>query len=75
MVRKPQIKVIKRDERSRLEQKPAKQENQKKSKQEAARNMVSTVSNWVSDFQQRRREETKQALKNLFPETPRPSQA
>jgi hypothetical protein len=75
MVRKPQIKIIKRSERSRLEKKPTKFENKKKSKQETARDMVSTVSNWVTDFQQRRRDETKQALKKLFPDTPRPSQA
>lgn len=46
---------------------------EKKSKQAAAREMVSTVSNWVSDFQQRRRLETKQAFKNLF-KTPETSQ-
>lgn len=46
---------------------------ERKSKQAAAREMVSTVSNWVSDFQQRRREETKQAFKNLF-KTPETSQ-
>lgn len=47
---------------------------EKKSKQAAAREIVSTVSNWVSDFQQRRRIETKQAFENLFNPTPKTSQ-
>ena len=47
---------------------------EKKSKQAAAREMVSTVSNWVSDFQQRRRIETKQAFENLFNQTPKTSE-
>lgn len=47
---------------------------EKKSKQAAAREMVSTVSNWVSDFQQRRRLETKQAFENLFNQSPKTSQ-
>jgi hypothetical protein len=32
--------------------------------------MVSTVTNWVNDFQQRRREETKQAIEKFFPAQP-----
>lgn len=43
---------------------------EKKTTQVAAREMVSTVSNWVSDFQQKRREETKQALELLFQSSP-----
>ena len=46
---------------------------EKKSSKAAAREMVATVSNWVSDFQQRRRIETKQAFNNLF-KTPETSQ-
>jgi len=38
--------------------------------------MVATVSNWVTEFQQKRRNETTQAIKTLFPETtPQPSEA
>lgn len=44
-------------------------EAEKKTTQQAAREMVSTVTNWVSEFQQRRRDETKQAIENLFPPT------
>ncbi|CAN5572446.1 hypothetical protein BH20ACI4_BH20ACI4_34450 [soil metagenome] len=47
---------------------------EKKSKHEAAREMVSTVSNWVNDFQQRRRFETKQAFENLFSQSPKASE-
>lgn len=47
---------------------------EKKSKHEAAREMVSTVSNWVNDFQQRRRVETKQAFANLFNSSPTTSE-
>ncbi|HEX8263969.1 MAG TPA: hypothetical protein VF596_00990 [Pyrinomonadaceae bacterium] len=32
----------------------------------AARDMVSTVTGWVSEFQQKRRVETKEAIKMLF---------
>ena len=32
-----------------------------------AREMASTVSSWVNEFQQKRREETSNALKQLFP--------
>jgi formylglycine-generating enzyme required for sulfatase activity len=65
MTQKTPIKIIKRKERAAQ---PAAQEEavEKKSAQESARDMVATVSEWVSDFQQRRRSETTQALKTLF---------
>lgn len=70
----PTIKVIKRGERNRLETAAAAEAeaataNSKKTTQETARDMVATVSEWVSDFQQKRRIETKQALKTLFSDT------
>ncbi len=46
----------------------------KPDKQKAAREMVSTVTSWVSDFQQRKRSETKVAFKTLFG-TPQPSES
>jgi len=46
----------------------------KPDKQKAAREMVSTVTSWVSDFQQRKRGETKVAFKTLFG-TPQPSES
>lgn len=75
MTKKTPIKIIKRNERN----KPVKAEEPVKtareSAQETARDMVATVSNWVNEFQQKRRAETSQALKTLFPETPRASEA
>jgi hypothetical protein len=66
MTAKAKIKVIKKGE-IKVVEKPVVVE--KKSNQ-AAREMVSTVSNWVNEFQQRRREETKQAIEKFF--TPQP---
>lgn len=74
MQTKTPIKVIKRNERNRQETPVETAASVKKSAQETARDMVSTVSTWVSEFQQKRRTETKQAFKNLFPDAPQPSQ-
>lgn len=71
MTAKPKIKVIKKSE-VKVAEKPAVVE--KKSKQEAAREMVSTVSNWVNDFQQRKRLETRQAIETLFSGQPKASE-
>lgn len=70
-MKKQTIKVIKRSERISREagqQQPA-EESVQKTTQEAARDMVATVSSWVNDFQQRRRNETAQAIKTLFADT------
>ena len=64
---KAKIKVIKKGA-VKVAEAPAMSE--KKTTQIAAREMVSTVTNWVSDFQEKRREETKQALDFLFSNTP-----
>jgi len=71
MTAKAKVKVIKKSEVKTL-QSPVKTEN--KPKQAAAREMVATVSNWVSDFQKRRRIETKQALEKLFAAQPKTSE-
>jgi hypothetical protein len=69
MNKKASIKVIKRDERSR-QQKPAEGvAAERKSTQEAARDMVATVTQWVNEFQQKRRVETTRAIKTLFTDT------
>jgi hypothetical protein len=62
MTAKAKIKVIKKSE-IKIAEKPVVIE--KKSNQ-AAREMVSTVSNWVNEFQQRRRDDTKQAIEKFF---------
>lgn len=66
MIEKAKIKVIKKGE-AKVVTAPIKVERQKN---QAAREMVSTVTNWVSDFQQRRRDETKQAIEKFFSNTP-----
>ncbi len=67
MTSKAKIKVIKKSE-IKIAETPI--EVNKKTKQESAREMVSTVTTWVSDFQQRRREETKQAIEKFFTNKP-----
>jgi len=66
MTAKAKIKVIKKSE-VRIAEAPVKIE---KKTNQAAREMVSTVTNWVSEFQQRSREETKQAIEKFFPTQP-----
>lgn len=67
MTAKAKIKVIKKSE-IKIAEIPV--EINKKTKQESAREMVSTVTTWVNDFQQRRREETKQAIEKFFTTKP-----
>ena len=62
------IKVIKRGEIK------APVKAVKKSKRAAARDMVSNVTNWVSDLQARKRDETKIAIEKFFNNNPRPSE-
>ena len=73
MTKKAPIKIIKRDERNRTKENK-KDKTTRESAQETAREMVATVTNWVSEFQQKRRTETKQAFKTLFHEPPQPSE-
>ena len=75
MNKKTPIRIIKRNERNRQEKPVEPVKSTRESAQETARDMVATVSNWVNEFQQKRRAETSQALKTLFPETPRASEA
>ena len=67
MTAKAKVKVIKKGA-VKMTEAPAIIEV--KSTQASAREMVSTVTNWVSDFQQKRREETRQALEILFQNSP-----
>jgi len=66
MKNKTPIKVIKRDERNRVKQPTEEVKAERKSTQEAARDMVATVSEWVNEFQQKRRAETAHAFKTLL---------
>lgn len=71
MSAKPKIKVIKKGQ-VKAAVKP--EVTEKKSKQAAAREMVSTVSNWVNDFQHRKRSETRNAFEQLFAAQPKTSE-
>jgi uncharacterized membrane-anchored protein len=69
MSEKKTIKVIKKGEKTRpiVKAKAA-------TARDTARDMVETVTNWVAEFQQKRRAETTNALR-LLSKTPRGSEA
>ncbi len=69
MKTKTSIKVIKRGDRNRPQTPIATESTQKKSAQESARDIVANVSEWVTEFQQKRRQETTRAIKMLLAET------
>jgi hypothetical protein len=76
MQKKTPIKIIKRGERNRQPQPTEGVVTERKSPQETAREMVATVSQWVNEFQQKRRTETAQAIKTLLSDaTPQTSKA
>ena len=62
---KLKVKVIKKGTQPKVELKV-----EEKTPQKSAREVVSNVTNWVTDFQQRKREETKQAIELLFTSQP-----
>jgi hypothetical protein len=61
------IKVIKKGEAKPAAAAPPVKEVSKKA---AAREMVSTVSNWVTDLKQRKQDEAKMTLDSFFAPTP-----
>ena len=65
------IKVIKKGEQAKVKETSVEEQ---KPTQAAAREIVSTVTNWVTEFQQRRREDTKQAFEKLFSQQTQPSE-
>jgi hypothetical protein len=69
MSEKKTIRIVKKGETPRPAAKP-----QGNSAREAARDMVDTVTNWVTEFQQKRRTETAHALR-ILSKTPRGSEA
>ena len=66
MKNKTPIKVIKREERNRPKQTADEVKAERKSPQETARDMVANVTQWVNEFQQKRRAETAHAFKTLL---------
>ena len=69
MSEKKQIRIVKKGEKIR----PAVKAKTNTAR-ETARDMVDTVTNWVNEFQQRRRAETTNALR-ILSKTPRGSEA
>ena len=69
MSEKKQIRIVKKGEKIRPVVKA-----KTNTARETARDMVETVTNWVTDFQKRRREETSNALR-ILSKTPSGSQA
>jgi hypothetical protein len=63
MSEKKVVRVIKREERV---QKKASARAARNNKRKRPTDMVSTVSSWVNDFQQRQRAETSKAIDNLI---------
>lgn len=71
MTNKLKIKIIKKGEKKAVSQPVV---NDTRSKRQAAREIVSNVTGWVSDIQTRKREETRIAIEKLFNGNPRPSE-
>ena len=65
MSEKKVIKIVKREERKNPKNTADKVKSAGETAQQAARDMVNTVTNWVNEFQQKRRAET-QALAKLI---------
>jgi len=71
MSEKKTIRIVKKGEKVKSPVAKAKTTN---TARETARDMVETVTNWVNEFQQRRRVETTNALR-ILSKTPRGSEA
>jgi hypothetical protein len=69
MSEKKTIRIVKKGEKIRPTTKP-----KVNAARETARDMVGKVTNWVNEFQQRRRAETANALR-ILSKTPRGSEA
>jgi len=63
MSEKKVVRVIKREERV---QKKASARGARNNKRKRPTDMVTTVTSWVNDFQQRQRVETSKAIENLI---------
>ena len=71
MIEKAKIKVIKK-----ADAKPAQGKRKRtKTPPSAARDIVSTVSDWVSDLKERKSEETRAGFDRLFNSNPRPNES
>lgn len=71
MSEKKAIRIVKKQDRT-LRTKATPRKNVPR---DTAREIVQTVTNWVTEVQQKRRAETAQAVKMLLSKSPRPSEA
>lgn len=71
MSEKKTIRIVKKGEK---QVRPPSAKVKTNTARETARDMVDTVTNWVNEFQQRRRAETTNALR-ILSKTPRGSEA
>ncbi len=71
MSEKKAIRIVKKQDRTRR----PKATPRKNVPRDTAREIVQTVTNWVTEVQQKRAVETAQAIKLLLPNNPRPSEA
>ena len=74
MTTKSNVKVIKRDQRQAQAESLKENQESKKSPQQTARDMVATVTEWVNEFQQKRRSETAHAIHTLLSDATQPSE-
>ena len=71
MTEKPKVKVLKKAVKAQ----PAGGANTAKTARLAAREMVSNVGDWVSEFKSRRADESRLAFEKFFSNQPRPSES
>jgi len=73
MTDRPKIKIVKKDEASAF--KVSKKKRKRTAPRNAAREMVSTVSDWVTEFKTRKSAETKAAFDLFRSSNPSPSES
>ena len=73
MSEKKTVKVVKRAERS--QRKPGNARVAREAARKAAGDMVTNVTTWVSEFQERQRAETANAIDNLIRSRQQPNEA
>ena len=73
MSEKKVIRVVKRAERS--QRKPGSAKAAREAARKRATDMVSTVTNWVSEFQQKQSAETAKAVESLIRSRQQPTEA
>jgi hypothetical protein len=73
MSEKQLVKVVKRAERS--QRKPGSARVAREAARKRATDMVSTVTNWVSEFQQKQSVETAKAVESLIRSRQQPNEA